>query len=305
MSSQRRVLVLNNPRAGAAKPEIVRHTLSSIFEHQGWTLAWHDIVAPIVSDAIKERIRSESQQSTNLIIAAGGDGTVSLIGDAIIQTNLESRLGLGIFPSGTANTLAQELGIPSDWTAAAQFLATREPSLQIDAIQINNRYYFLRVGIGLDAETIRDTKHGAKKRFGRWAYFRSFLQSMRTPPRHRFSCLIDGKKYHFYAVQLFIANGGGLALAPFRLGPGINPADGQVNVCGYDALTRWDYCKLIWGLVHRQYQHQPQMKFWLARQSVVVRTNRPLAVQADGECIGDTPVRIRVVPAALRVIAVP
>jgi diacylglycerol kinase family enzyme len=55
--------------------------------------------------------------------------------------------------------------------------------------------------------------------------------------------------------------------------------------------------------VHRQYQHQPQMKFWLVRNSIVVRTHQPLTVQADGECIGDTPVQVRVVPAALRVIA--
>jgi diacylglycerol kinase family enzyme len=303
MSSQRCALVLINPRAGAGKDELVLQTLSTIFAQHGWSLVWQELIEPIALDAIMSRLRSASDHDISLVIAAGGDGTASLVGHAIVDANLGARIGLGLFPSGTANTLAHELGIPADWSVAAHFLATHEPALLIDAMHVDDRYYFLRIGVGLDAETIRETKQLEKRRFGRWAYLKSFLQSMRTPHRHRFYCQIDGKNHRFYAVQLFIANGGGLALAPFRLGPQISLADGHVNVCGYDALTRWDYGRLVWNLIERRYQRQPKMKFWLAHHSILVKTHRPLAVQADGEWIGNTPVRIQIVPRALRVIS--
>jgi diacylglycerol kinase family enzyme len=164
MSRQHRALVLINPRAGAGKHELVRHTLSTIFHQHGWTLAWQDLCAPITEAAIIERIKTESQQDLRLIIAAGGDGTASLVGHSIIQASASQSVGLGLFPSGTANTLAQELGIPSDWSAAAHFLATHAPTLQIDAMYTGDRYFFLRIGIGLDAEIIRETRHAAKRR---------------------------------------------------------------------------------------------------------------------------------------------
>ena len=178
---------------------------------------------------------------TTLIIAAGGDGTISLAANAMILAGTKDRLRLGVFPSGTANSISKELGIPANWAEAAQLLATLPEAMPLDAMKMNGRYYFLRIGIGLDAQVIRDTTRQAKRRYGRWAYLRTFMSRFFSPQRFRYYCEMDGRKNKFYAVQLFIANGGQIALAPFRIGPDISLNDGVLNICAYDIHSWWHY----------------------------------------------------------------
>ena len=87
----------------------------------------------------------------------------------------------------------------------------------------------------------------------------------------------------FRAVQVFIANGGQIALAPFRIGPDIACNDGILNVCAYDVAHWWHFLIVGWRLLCRDYQHQPGLKFWTIRQSITIRTKYPQIVQGDGE----------------------
>jgi len=114
--------------------------------------------------------------------------------------------------------------------------------MPLDAMKMNGRYYFFRIGIGLDAQVIRETTRQAKRRFGRWAYLRSFLSRVSFHPKgHRYHCTMDGREHKFKAIQLFIANGGQIALVPFRIGPDISSNDGILNICAYDVHSWWHY----------------------------------------------------------------
>jgi diacylglycerol kinase (ATP) len=304
----KRALAILNPRAGSGRWEEARGILVETFERHGWRLivaehSPHGEDDAGITRALAQLIREAREQDAELVIAVGGDGTASMTAQALIESGHGRAMRLGLFPAGTANVLAQEVGMPLEWPAAAERLAAAPGAAPLDAMRVGRRHFFLRIGIGLDAETIRDTDTQSKKRLGAWAYFWALLKRVATPRRHRFACLVDGRRKRFRAVQVFAANGGRIALAPFRLGPGIDPGDGIVNLCAYDAASWRDFVVLAWGLFRGRYRSELPMKCWPARSRIVIATHRPQAVQADGEPWGTTPIEIAVVPQALRVVS--
>lgn len=292
-----------NPRAGAGNASLVQAILQNALTQHGWQVTFQSLAKGIAPVELVPLLHEAAAGGTTFVIAAGGDGTISLVANAMILAGTRDQLRLGVFPSGTANSISKELGISGDWTEAAHLLASLEDSMPLDAMKMNDRYYFLRIGIGLDAQVIRDTTRQAKRRFGRWAYLRTFLGRFFFPRRYRFYCTMDGQKHKFKAVQLFIANGGQIALAPFRIGPDISLNDGVLNICAFDVHSWWHYFVVAWRLLRREYHHKPHLKFWTIRQSINVQTKRPLDVHGDGEACAMTPVTIEMLPNALRVIA--
>jgi diacylglycerol kinase family enzyme len=162
--------------------------------------------------------------------------------------------------------------------------------------------YILHIGIGIDSLMIRDTERTAKRRFGRAAYiWTAFTRLIGYQPR-RFTIIVDGQRTRPHAAQVLIANGGVLGVQPFRWGPHIRPDDGRIDVCIVSARTLFDYLWVGWHLLIGRQQRHPNIRYLSAERSIVVSADRPLPVQADGEIIGETPVRVQVVPAAVRVI---
>ncbi len=303
MENHKQALVLMNPRAGTGDTSLVQSILQNALAQHNWQVSIQSLAKGMSPVELVPLLQEAAASGSTLVIAAGGDGTVSLVANAMILAGSRDQLRLGVFPSGTANSISKELGISSDWTEAAHLLASLEEAMPLDAMKMNDRYYFLRIGIGLDAQVIRDTTRQAKRRFGRWAYLRSFLGRFFSPRRYRFYCTMDGREYKFNAVQLFVANGGQIALAPFRIGPDISLSDGVLNICAYDVHSWWHYFVVAWRLLRREYHQKPHLKFWTIRQSIKVQTKQPLYVHGDGEACEKTPVTIEVIPNALQVVA--
>lgn len=303
MADFKHALILINPRAGRGDAELVLQTLHQALHQHGWEVDTRNIEQHATPDQLAPSLKQAFEHRCSIVIAAGGDGTVSLVANALILSGLGHQLRLGVFPSGTANSFSKDLGVPQNWHAAAQMLASHPEDLLLDAMNMNNRCYFLRIGIGIDAEVIRDTSRKAKRWFGRFAYLNTFLSRFFRSHRHRFHCVLDGKHRKFKATQLFVANGGQIALVPFRIGPGIAFNDGLVNICAYDVRYWWHYFVVAWKLLWQRYEKQPLMKFWTITNTIKIHSRPPLPIQGDGEPCGSTPVVITVVPQALRVIA--
>ncbi|MHC5539195.1 diacylglycerol/lipid kinase family protein, partial [Singulisphaera rosea] len=99
-------------------------------------------------------------------------------------------------------------------------------------------------------------------------------------------------------------NSGILGQPPFRLGPGIEPDDGRLDVCVVRARTVWHYLGIFWHVLLGQHKRNPNVRYLAVTHRVVISTKHPLPVQADGEIIGETPVEVEILPGAVRV-AVP
>jgi YegS/Rv2252/BmrU family lipid kinase len=290
-----RVLAILNPKSGSAVGDPIRRALSDCFAEGEGRLEVHE------TEKIEDLgafIRKRLACGLDLVVAAGGDGTVSSVADTLVGTGVP----LGIIPLGTANVLARELNIPLDIEAASRLLSHEHDLATIDAMKVGGRHYLTQVGVGLDALMIRDTPTEQKRRFGKAAYLWSAARHLLGHQPRSFLLEIDGKARKTRASQVLVANVGTLGQPPFRWGPDIRIDDGRIDVCVSKAKTLLHYFGLFWHVATGRHKADPNVRYYPARQSVAIATSKPTPVQADGEVLGETPVRIEVVPGALKVV---
>ena len=291
----RQVVAIMNPQAGSAAGEAIRRALGECFREGESSL---EVYETRDGEDLRGVVRDRIGRGVDLVIAAGGDGTVSAVADALVG----SGTPMGILPMGTANVLARELVIPLDVGDAARLLVGEHDHATIDAMKVGARHYLTQVGVGLDALMIRDTPTEQKKRFGKLAYLWSAAKHLVGFQPRRFSLEVDGKAIKTRASEVIVANVGTLGQPPFRWGPGIQVDDGTLNVCVSKARTILHYLGLFWHVATREHRADPNVRYYQARRSVAIATKHPLPVQADGEILGETPVRIEVVPGAVKVV---
>lgn len=295
-SCPRRVVAVMNPKSGSAAGEAIRRALGDCFAEGESRL---EVYETRDGEDLGGVVRDRVARGVDLVIAAGGDGTVSAVADALAG----SGTPMGILPMGTANVLARELAIPLDVERAARLLVGEHRLATIDAMKVGGRHYLTQVGVGLDALMIRDTPTARKKRFGKLAYLWTAAKHLVGFQPRRFTLEVDGVAVKTRASQLIVANVGTLGQPPFRWGPDIRVDDGTLDVCVSKARTMVHYLGLFWHVVTRRHKADPNVRYFHARRSVSIATGRPLPVQADGEVIGETPVLVEMVPGAVKVIA--
>ena len=131
------------------------------------------------------------KHGADLIIAVGGDGTISEVVDGLVN----SPIPLGILPAGTANVLANEVGLKRQLAAAARQMATCVPQ-RVSVGRVTSgvhevRHFLLMAGAGFDAEIIYHLSASWKDRLGKLSYFLGGLRRVgRDLPE--FEVVIDG-----------------------------------------------------------------------------------------------------------------
>ena len=88
----------------------------------------------------------------------------------------------------------------------------------------------------------------------------------------------------------------------FRWGPDISADDGRLDVCIVRARTIADYLGLLWHVLRKSHKQSANVRYEVASDTIVIDAKHPLPVQADGEILGTTPVRIEIVPLALKIV---
>jgi diacylglycerol kinase (ATP) len=290
-----RLFVILNPAAGNYSAREVNEALS---RHLNCVDGSCDVHEATGCEDLTEVARAAAERGCEIVVAGGGDGTVSAVANGLIGT----AAALGILPLGTANVVAQELGIPLDVEGACTLLSGPHAVGRIDGMEIEGRHYYMRVGIGIDALVIRDTRGEAKRRFGRGAYaWAAFTRLIGFQPR-RFRLSVDGSPVQAHASEVALANCGIMARRPLRWGPGIRPDDGRIDVCIIRARNVIDYLILGLQLVLGRPRSNRHITYMVAERGVAVAADIPLDVQGDGETIGVTPVQVNVVPGDIRVV---
>ena len=290
-----RVFVVINARSGNASPDLVRKALESQGAEGAVDLQIHE---PREGEDISATVRQAVANGFETVVAAGGDGTVSAVANAMVGT--PSRLG--IIPLGTTNVLARELGIPLDLEEACALLCGPSTTATIDAMRVNTTNYFTQIGIGIDAVMIRDTPVEQKRRLGIVAYLWTWATRLIGFQPHRFSISADGQRARPRALQVLLANSGALGTSGLRWGSDVRVDDGRIEVCILRARTLLDYLSVGWNVVRGRHRDERNIQYLTARRAVAIHTERPIPVQGDGEVIGETPLEVQVVPGALRVV---
>src|SRR5438105_426131 len=94
-------------------------------------------------------VRQHIQMGRGLFVAAGGDGTINGVIQALVNTDAV----LGVIPVGTFNHFARDLGLPLEWRNALD-VAISGATRQIDAARVNERFFVNNVSMGLYPELV-------------------------------------------------------------------------------------------------------------------------------------------------------
>ncbi len=303
-----RAFAILNPKSGSCTADDVR---KAIADHlAGAEVEVHEVAK---GDDIHQLVVAAIGRGCDPIVAAGGDGTVSVVANALIGTEAH----LVVIPLGTANVLARELGIPVELDGAVRLgahrmglgsLAGSEHAVaRIDAMKIGDRHYFTQVGVGIDALMIRDTDTEQKRRFGRVAYLWTAARSLVGYRPRRFVLEVDGRTVEVRATQIVVANTGMMGQPPFRWGPGIRSHDGKLDICIIKGRSIKDYLGVLYRIFRHQHKRSPNVRYEIAERSITIspktKHKNPSPVQADGEVVGEVPIRIEVVAGAMKVVA--
>lgn len=289
-----KALIVLNPAAGNNSRELVLDVVKRNFT--GAQIDY-EIYETLKGDKVGDIIRTKINQKFDLVVAAGGDGTVSAVIDGLVSNTVP----LAIIPVGTGNLIARELNIPLDVEKAVALIAGIHKFRKIDSMRIGQRAYSLNISVGISASVIGGTSHQNKSRFGRIAYLGTAISKIFTFRNRYISVTVDGKIHRGRAVEVTISNCGLLSKILYPKGPDVRIDDGHLDVWILSAKTLLDYPLYLFQMITRRPARR-LAHFINAQKSVSINSRTSLPLQADGDIIGTTPVIVEVLPSALEVL---
>ena len=262
-------------------------------------LGWEGMVLETSAGLNVEAIGAAlSRREFQLVLAAGGDGTVAEVMAAAHQQNVP----MAIVPRGTANIVARELGLPAEWKKATRRALERFPSTRaVDLVRVNDGYSALASGIGFDATVMRYTPRALKYWLGRAAYL--VAGAWWLPKAPLFECTIraDGEAIEMTAIVVLVVNAGMLGAAPFRFAPNIAIDDGWLDIVVYRPRNTMERAGVLWRIFRQRADGSSMMQ--RKARSVEIKAPDVQWYEVDGEVHRGNVLRAEIVPGGVRVVA--
>ncbi|MGO4958311.1 diacylglycerol kinase family protein [Luteococcus sp. Sow4_B9] len=243
---------------------------------------------------------------SDLVIVAGGDGTVRRVADVLRGT----RVPLAVVPCGTANIFARNLGLRRRHLqrAVETIFNGHDVAIDVGVAQVRlastsqfggEQVFLVLAGMGHDAATVAGTRHGLKRRLHWLAYFESGARHLLARPL-RMTVSVDGGDAHESTVwSLLVGNVGRIPMG-IQVFPGADLQDGHLHTLLAHVEHWWQWSSVAAAAL------APHKKFRTLERGVAVTLHAtprtPLEVQLDGDVEGPvTQAHFRVEPGALLV----
>ncbi|HYR29494.1 MAG TPA: diacylglycerol kinase family protein [Thermoanaerobaculia bacterium] len=242
-------------------------------------------------------IRDRVSLGTSLFIAAGGDGTVHHVMQAVVNTGSE----FGVIPTGTYNHFARDLGIPLEWPKALEVALTGERR-QIDTARINDRYFVNNVSIGLYPEVVVLREERGRD-YPRWkARLFALYTVLRRYPHVTIAVEADNRR-EVLRTHVFMVSNNSYDLG--RVGieaPRERLTGGHLSVYWLPHVSRWALTRYISRYLAGRVRTIPGFRSFRTLQMKVQSTRREINVGIDGEVFAmQPPLVITTVPQSLTV----
>ncbi len=292
-----------NPVAGNSNPHQDLTLIRSFLEPQillNVIYTQADLDPSAQAKAAITEIQAQNQENS-LIIASGGDGTVSAVASALIGTDIP----LGIIPRGTANAFAAALDIPTNLRGACDNIIAGNTHV-IDAALCNDIPMILLAGLGFEAEMVNKASRELKNRFGSLAYVLAGVQQLTEQQPFTVTIEIDEQVQELEITAITIAN---VAPATSVLAQGFGqviPDDGLLEVTIATSQTFLQGLNTFASLFASALVGKPSNRedlIYMRTKSLTITTNSPKNLVIDGEIIETSSVSFRCLPQALTIIA--
>lgn len=283
---------------GAGQPEPLLHAINQ--ELYDSDVDWRVSVTNKHHSATS-LTRQAINDNADLIVAYGGDGTVSSVVNGLVGHDVP----LGLLHGGTGNALAYALNIPQSIPDAIKLITGKHTTRALDLGKVrcdssdSDGYFVLRSSIGLQNRILSEATSDLKERFGNLAYVMAGVRSLSESDKVTFQLNFGEETVEVDGLSCIIANstaiGGAAGLA---FAPQVEPDDGELDVFVLD--TRFEsLVSAMNSSLGADISAYPN--HWRFKHLTITMTP-PAVVTLDGEPFAETPAEISVVPGAVTII---
>jgi YegS/Rv2252/BmrU family lipid kinase len=283
-----------NPRAGRGRQTALVHAAMAAVRARGDEAREYECIA-----SPAEPVARAIGDGCTAIVACGGDGTVSGVAAAM----RDSQLPLGVFPLGTLNHFARDLGIHN--LAQAERVLCAGRVREIDCGTVNGRLFINNSGIGIYPEIVQEREKVRQSGIPKWpAFLIACIWALIRLPFLRLHIEADG--VHLTRITPFLFVGNNVYETQGRtIGTRARLDEGILGVCTASHHGPTGLLRIAFRALAGSVREDRDFTALTARQ-ITVRTRRraELDVSLDGElCRIEPPLHYSVVPRALRVLA--
>ena len=288
------VMLILNPAAGQGTPDL--RAFNRVVRAAGYE--WEVEVTNQWGDGAK-LARKAVSEGARVVAVYGGDGTVMDVASGLMGGDVP----LGILPGGTGNALAKELNLPFDVAAAAARMVSEQPPIRpIDLGMVNQHLFCLRLGVGLEADITRTADRSLKDRMGPFAYLSAAIQAWNNSPISMYQLEMDGKVEEIEGLACMVANAGTLGIPGLGLSSEVKIDDGLLDVFVIRRADLNELATLAASVMGASGPSIDSLPHWQCRE-INIQAEPQQPFEADGEELGETPVRVSVLPKAVNVVA--
>ena len=292
-SQSRRCAVIYNPTKISDK---FRALVEEGLQQRGWgNTLWLETSVEDPGGAIA---RQAVAAHVDLVIAAGGDGTIRAVADALAHTGIP----LGLVPAGTGNLLARNLDLPLEEVDAIEAaLSGQVRQLDLVKIIVDDRapeHFAVMAGIGVDAMIMDETDEGLKDKVGSAAYFVAAAKALGRLPV-RMTVQLDGNRPLRRQAMLCVIGNVGTLRGNLTLIPGARPDDGLLDIYIASPRRFRHWVKIALRLMTRRAKKDDQVDQHTGKR-VRIRIHEKDNYQLDGDVVGEaTTLDAEIQPGAL------
>lgn len=251
----------------------------------------------------------EAKEGRNLIIAMGGDGTISEIANGILRSKRETELG--ILPAGTGSDFRKSLEIPWHLPDAAKKLK-HSASKQMDAGKLEyqnhngareERFFINTASFGMSGHVATRANQSAKALGGTVTYAAATLRTLASLTHPEVRLQFDGNQpYRLKIVTICVANGPSFG-GGMRIAPDAKFNDGFFDVTIIGDLKTSEILLNSYKLYSGALKGVNKVAVVRAQKLVAepVVSGNPILLEVDGETPGQLPATFQILPAALRI----
>jgi diacylglycerol kinase (ATP) len=293
-----------NPAAGAGKtakrwPRI-KQCLKKIgvrFEHDLTEAPGHAI----------ELTKAAISKGYKYIVSVGGDGTINEVANGIYNTGNMKEVALGIIGTGTGGDYIRTIGVSRNFEQSCERLLHPD-KIVVDVGLVEHlvdgkktkRLFTNFAGLGFDAEVVKATTKKYKSLGSVPSYLLGILTTLVCYRNREISLKIDGKEEKRKICTIIMSNGkyGGGSMF---IAPQADIKDGLFDVVIIGDVSKPDLLASLPRIYRGTHLTHPKVSLIHARE-VEIHATTNMALQADGELLGEIPARFSVLPSALTLL---
>lgn len=251
-----------------------------------------ELVEAATPDEVRREAADAASRGYDLVVAAGGDGTVGTVATELLGT----RTVLGILPLGSVMNVARSIGMPREPEAAADVLA-RGGVAVVDVGEVRGKPFYESGSVGMNAAMFREAQRIDD---GDWSSIaRTIWAAIRYRPA-RMTIDLEDRQIRTRALMVTVSNGPYVG-AGMTVAPDARLDDGCFDVRVFRRFSKLRLLRHLVSIAFGRYQYAPEIDTYRSR-FVRVQSAHPLPARADSRDLGTTPIEFVTRPAALRVV---